>query len=269
MADDTTSTSAEAEGGSTKKQEGAFKEVGDIIKSYIFPIVAVLGLGLMTYFVYVPYVSKIPALISEQRTLDSNIKTLDGNIAKLQTFNSLPLDTMSSTLDGLIPTEAKVAELVEELSSLADSVGMEVTVPEENTTGTQEGSENNEENYVEDIIAGESDSGTEYQVKRVPVTLRFVGTREQIEQFITLIRDEPRLLSVESASIQAGQSTWQVELVVNGYKGEILTTSLSSSDTIDASSDLVLSSITSIATELSTDMFDSVTSRFSSSEASQ
>ena len=242
-------------------KKGSFAgELGDIVKSYIFPIIAVLGLGLMTYFVYVPYVRQIPGMVSEQKTLDQNIIILDANLAKLGEFNKMPLDTMTSALDELIPTEARVAELVSTLSNLANQAGIVVIIPNEEEDEEQE--ENTGEGIVEDIIAGESDSGTEYQIKRIPVRLSFSGTRNQVQQYMQLIREDTRVLSVETASISVMGDLWEVELVVNGYRGEVLTTSVPDSSQINAQSDKVLTPVSPISIELTEASFNEVTSSY-------
>lgn len=241
-----------------EKKESVLGEFGDIVKSYIFPIIAVVGLGLITYFVYVPSVTRLPEMIDQQKTLDKNIETLDANLAKLDELNQLPLDMMSSTLDELIPTEAKVAELVESLTGLAGQAGLQITIPEDDTRGRTD-----EEAIIEDIVAGEVDSGPEYQISRVPVTLSFIGTRTQVEAFLDLIQSSDRVLSIQEASMRASEGVWQVELVISGYKGEIVVTSLPDSTRIDAESDNVLSTIRPITTDLTTQEFYSATSQYS------
>jgi len=240
---------------------GSFtSELGDILKSYIFPILSIVGLGLITYFVYVPYVSQIPVMVNEQKRLDENIQTLDENIIKLEAFNELPLDAMTSTLDELIPTEARVAELVNTLTDLASQSGIVLTIPDEQENASDE--EDNDEGIVEDISAGESDSGTQYQIKRIPVTLSFSGTRVQVEQYLRLIREEPRVLSVEMASVRISGTLWEVELEVDGFRGEILTTSTSNTSRIEAQSESVLTPVHPIDVELNEMDFNQVTSSF-------
>lgn len=243
--------------------KGSFtEELGDIVKSYIFPIIAVIGLGLMTYFVYVPYVRKLPVILDEQKMLDQNIQTLDANLAKLQEYNMMPLDTMASKLDELIPTEAKVAELFNTLTLLASQAGIEVTIPVEDENGENVDEAAGDEGVFEDIIAGETDTGAEYQIKRIPVRLTFSGNKAQVATYLNSIRDESRVLSIETASISVIGELWQVELVVNGYRGEVLMTSLPDSTTIDSESEKVLLPISLISSNLTDQYFTEVIYKF-------
>lgn len=238
-------------------------EIVDTLKSYILPLIAGIALALIAYFMYIPYVSQITAMIEEQETLKSNIETLDANLEKLNGFNNMPLDTMSSELDQLIPTEARVAELVEYLTGLASQTGLSVVIPVDENDDDEEDDENDEDKgVVKDIIAGESDAMTTYQVKRIPVTLSFSGTRGQVEEFVRLIRASRRVLSVESASIRVVGGIWQAELVIDGYKGEIITTSLPDYERIDADSSEVLKQVYPISIELTEAEFERSTERF-------
>lgn len=227
-------------------------------KVYFFPIFAVLGLALMSYFVYLPYLEAIPEQLSEKTQLADNSETLTQNKETLDELNHLPLEAMASTLDNKIPTEPKVGALVELLVSLAESSGLDVV-----DSTDEEQIEGQEELQLEELSASERERySDELGVLPVPVELNLVGTRQELESFFESLDSQDRVMEIETAEINISEGLWEAELVVYGYMGEVLRTALSDYSTISADDENVFSEVRRISVDLSEERFNSVTSLY-------
>ena len=237
--------------------------VVEFVKSYVFPILAVLGLGLMTYLVYMPYVELIPELLSNAAALEENNTKLTQNLAALRDANALPLSSMEATLDEMIPTEPKVASLANVLATQAEASGLEVVTPQQNETSSDSDTEETDEFALEELSASERERySTDLGVIPIPVELKLTGTRQEMEAFFTALENQDRIVTIEQVQADISGNIWSIDIMVYGYQGAVFNVSLPSYEERSADDEKVFSTIRTIDLDITQERFSSVTSAY-------
>lgn len=241
-----------------KKKDLGFslKEITDWFKKYIFPLAAVLILGVITYFIYIPFVQEIPGLYQQKKQLTKNIDALNENLALLKNFSDMPLDAMQTKMDTIIPRDVNVSQLVSEIESMGSAAGLKVLVP----------NEKEQTQRIERLVAREEEveEVSESNVIPLPIRVQLRGDEMGIKKFLTSLRRGSRLFSITEAKIDIEEAgNWSADLQVSVYVSPVpMEYAPAEPQVVDVNSPKVYQAVRALNINVSEERYNKIISKF-------
>lgn len=176
-------------------------KVGDIM----VPILSILTLALLTIFVYIPMVTAGTKFRQESSEIDAKISKVKGLESDL---NKIDIATMQNDLSNsrvVIPFSLQVTDFVSYIDDSAKSKGL----------------------VFKEILAGDiairddkGDRGIDQSIKGVSGPLKYVGTLNQITDFLDELQSaSPFILAADQIKLKKENSgsNWELSVNITGY----------------------------------------------------
>ncbi len=197
----------------SKRFDNTFSELQAIqnnVKSFrpgdiVVPLMSIITLGLLTTFVYIPMVTAGTKFRQESAEINEKIKKLEDLNDDLDKMDVSLLQTDLANSRVVIPFSLQVSDFVSYIDDAATDKGLE----------------------FKEILAGDiaikddkGDRGIDKAIKGVSGPLKYVGTLNQITDFLDELQvASPFILSADQIKLKKENSgeKWEIAVNITGY----------------------------------------------------
>ncbi len=181
-----------------EKVSSSLSMVRNVVLNYIIPLVCVVSAVLVGLLYVYPKYKALPELNAQIEGKTALASSLDAKLLNLKNIIDFKevITENSALVDDVLPSEAKVPQLLTQIDTMAKESGLEVTrlsYSYQGDTGTTTG--------------GEKAVVSDVSQKYITINLSVEGTYSQIQAFMSLLETSARLVQVDDFRYSVSSKT--------------------------------------------------------------